>query len=88
MKKSLKAAKKVGVSLIGIPILILGIILIPLPGPGLLVSLLGLIILSTEFDWAHRYQMKARSELKKIYDKAKERTDAAKKDNGKTDGSS
>lgn len=78
MKKPLKIVKKVGIILVGIPLLVLGIILIPLPGPGLLVCLLALIILSTEFDWAHRYQIKARSELKNIYDKAKERTEAAK----------
>jgi uncharacterized protein (TIGR02611 family) len=39
----------VGASLVG-----LGVILIPLPGPGWLVVFLGLAVLGTEFPWARR----------------------------------
>ncbi len=46
--------RKVGVLLVGIPVLALGIALVPLPGPGTLVILAGLAILSLEFDWADR----------------------------------
>lgn len=46
--------RKVGVLLVGVPVLALGIALVPLPGPGTLVILAGLAILSLEFDWADR----------------------------------
>lgn len=71
MSKTASAVRKIAVALIGIPILVLGIILIPLPGPGLLISLLGLIILSTEFDWAKGPADKAKAAVKSLIDKAK-----------------
>ncbi len=75
MKKVLLGAKKVVIALIAFPLLIFGIILIPLPGPGLVVCALALFLLSLEFDWANRYFDKAKQELVAIYNKAKERAD-------------
>lgn len=46
--------KKIGVGIIGGIVLVVGVILIPYPGPGWLVVFAGLGILSTEFDWAKR----------------------------------
>jgi uncharacterized protein (TIGR02611 family) len=43
-----------GVALIGGAVVVLGIILIPYPGPGWLVVFAGLAILATEFEWARR----------------------------------
>lgn len=71
MRSSIKALRKIGVLLVGIPVLILGIILVPLPGPGLLVIIAGLLILSLEFEWAKRYVQKAKTELKKLSNKSK-----------------
>lgn len=71
--------RKLGAVLVGVPVLILGIILIPLPGPGLLVCFLGLLILSTEFEWAQNYRNRAQAELKKIIDKTKERQEKINK---------
>lgn len=42
------------VGVIGLAVLIVGIVLIPYPGPGWLVVFAGLGILASEFDWAHR----------------------------------
>jgi len=39
---------------VGIVTLVVGVMLLVLPGPGLLVMLLGLAILATEFTWAKR----------------------------------
>ena len=75
MSVGTKALRKLVVGLIGFPLLAFGIVLIPLPGPGVLISLLAFFILSLEFDWAEKYFSKAKNELKKIYDKAKERAD-------------
>ncbi len=73
MKRVVKAVRKVVVALIGFPVLVIGIILIPLPGPGILICLLALFILSLEFDWARPYLKKAKSELDKVIQKAKSR---------------
>lgn len=65
--------KKLLISLVGFPILIIGIILIPLPGPGILVTLLGLFILSFAFEslkpHLERYKTKLRDIIKKSKDK-------------------
>jgi len=45
---------KVGVGLAGISIVLVGIALLPLPGPGWLVIIAGLGVLSLEFQWAQR----------------------------------
>lgn len=47
-------AKKVFIGIAGGIVLIVGVILIPYPGPGWLVVFAGLGILSTEFAWAQR----------------------------------
>lgn len=71
MKKAYKAARKLIVSLIGFGVLALGIILIPLPGPGILVCILGLFILSWEFAWAERHLDRAKAAQRKIIEKAR-----------------
>ena len=53
-------ARKTGVAVGGGIVLLLGIILIPYPGPGWLVVFAGLGILSTEFEWARRILKYAR----------------------------
>lgn len=45
-------ARRIVVGIIGGIVLLVGIILIPYPGPGWLTVFAGLGILSTEFDWA------------------------------------
>lgn len=75
MKQSAKNFRRFIVSIVGFPLLAAGIILIPIPGPGLLLSFLALFILSFEFDWASKGFQKTKSEFRKIYIKAKERAD-------------
>jgi tellurite resistance protein TerC len=48
----LKRLKKIIVSIIGTTILLLGLVLIVLPGPAIIIIPLGLGILALEFDWA------------------------------------
>lgn len=80
MKKIVKAARKLTVAIIGFAVLILGLILIPLPGPGILVTILGLFILSWEFTWAQRHLDRAKTAQKKIVEKAKAKRETVKKD--------
>lgn len=54
LKRTQAAAKKTVIGILGGIVVILGIIMIPYPGPGWVVVFLGLGILSTEFDWAKR----------------------------------
>ncbi len=42
------------VAVLGASIALLGLVLVPLPGPGWLVVFLGLAVLGTEFAWARR----------------------------------
>lgn len=46
--------RKVVVGVAGGAVVLLGLMLIPLPGPGIPVVVMGIVILSTEFVWAAR----------------------------------
>lgn len=81
----MKSLRVMLVSLVGFPLLVLGLILIPAPGPGLLVCLLALLILSTEFPWAKRYQDSLKARLKKIYEESKARADKVERWGDKRD---
>jgi uncharacterized protein (TIGR02611 family) len=52
--RSLDHGYRVGVGIVGGLVVVLGLITIPLPGPGWLTVLAGLFILATEFLWAER----------------------------------
>ena len=85
MTKIHRALKRIIISVIGFPLFVVGLILIPLPGPGVLVSLLALFILSLEFDWASDGFEKAKRQLKDIYEKSKERSEKIEKWGDKSD---
>ncbi|MBT0567965.1 TIGR02611 family protein [Williamsia sp. CHRR-6] len=59
-RPTLDLAYRIGIGVLGLAVLILGIVLIPYPGPGWLVVFAGLGILATEFAWAHRTLVFAR----------------------------
>jgi uncharacterized protein (TIGR02611 family) len=50
----LRVAYKVGVALAGILVVAVGLVLVPLPGPGWLIVFVGVAVLGTEFPAAHR----------------------------------
>jgi tellurite resistance protein TerC len=54
------AIRRALVGLLGTTIVLLGLILVFLPGPGALVVLIGLAVLGTEFVWARRVIRRAR----------------------------
>jgi uncharacterized protein (TIGR02611 family) len=45
---------KIAIALVGLVIVALGLLLVPLPGPGWAIVLLGLAAWATEFHWAQR----------------------------------
>jgi uncharacterized protein (TIGR02611 family) len=50
----MKAVRRFAVTLVGAAIVVLGIALMVLPGPGFLILAVGLAILATEYAWARR----------------------------------
>jgi uncharacterized protein (TIGR02611 family) len=52
------------VGVVGVVIVVIGLILVPLPGQGWLVVILGLAILASEFEWAQRLLHLVKSTLK------------------------
>ena len=52
--------KRFAVTLVGAAVTVLGILLMPLPGPGILVVVVGLTILATEYAWARRLLVTAK----------------------------
>jgi hypothetical protein len=79
MGRSKKFIRQVISGAVGFPLLLIGLILIPLPGPGLIICFLALLVLSFGFDSAAGYLEKIKIEFKKIYDKARERADKIEK---------
>jgi uncharacterized protein (TIGR02611 family) len=49
-----RAVRRGGVFLVGMTLLVAGTAMLVLPGPGIAVILLGLVVLSAEFRWAKR----------------------------------
>lgn len=56
--------RKIAVGLLGGAVLVGGIAMLGLPGPGIPVALLGLSILAMEFPWARRAQQRVRMRAK------------------------
>lgn len=54
IKKTKKAVKKSSIGLLGGLVVVVGLILVPYPGPGWLIVFAGLAILATEFEQARR----------------------------------
>lgn len=54
---------RIVVGVVGLAVVVLGLILVPFPGPGWLVVFLGLAIWASEFEWAQRLLHRARLTL-------------------------
>lgn len=68
-----KWVKKIVVFVLGIPLLAVGIVLIPLPGPGLIIMFLALLLLATEIEQVQPFLERRKSELKKLWAEYKRR---------------
>lgn len=75
--------RRVVVTLLGFAVLLVGIVLLALPGPGLVVVALGFTILATEFVWAWRaqryVQTKARSAGRRAWRSRAGRSDSPRR---------
>lgn len=54
MDKIKRHSKRVFIGVVGVSVFLIGVVLIPYPGPGWLIVFAGLAILSTEFEFAQR----------------------------------
>jgi len=54
MDKVIRHSKRVAIAIIGGVIILVGLVLIPYPGPGWLIVFAGFAVLSTEFEFATR----------------------------------
>lgn len=75
-----RSSKRIAVTVAGFAVVIAGLAMIPLPGPGFLVIILGLAILATEYAWAatmlertKEYAAKGGSVAKGAYKKVRRR---------------
>ena len=61
--RALDLSYRITVGVVGVAIIAIGIVLLPLPGPGWLIIFAGLFVLSTEFEWAERLLEFARDKV-------------------------
>ena len=65
-----RSGKRIAVTIVGFAVLIAGGVMLITPGPGVLVILLGLGILATEWAWAERMLDRAKEGGKVVLDQA------------------
>ena len=66
-------ARRVGIFIAGWIVVLVGLILVPLPGPGWVVAFVGLSLLASEFAWAARLRDRAQHLLAKSVHRLQER---------------
>ena len=79
MKRVKTAAKKIIVSVVGFSVVVIGIILLPLPGPGMLIIIAGVAILATEFEKADKLLKQLRRRFEEATKKTRSLLDKNKK---------
>jgi uncharacterized protein (TIGR02611 family) len=72
-----RAVRRGGVFLVGMTLLVAGAAMLVLPGPGIAVILLGLVVLSAEFQWAKRVLAWARERATDLKEQAQSRMPGA-----------
>lgn len=75
MKKTTNLIRRIIALSVGLPVTVAGLVLIPLPGPGVLLTLIGLWILSFGFDSVKRPLDTFKQKLIAIYRQAYQRYD-------------
>ena len=77
-KKSLTShTRRLIVTIIGVALVVVGIVLLVVPGPGILVTFAGLAVLGSEYDWAQDILSWARTRYRRTRAKLKARSSSA-----------
>jgi len=69
MNLLLSQARKIVIGVVGVTVLVIGLAMLVLPGPGWVVIFVGLALLGTEFVWAKRLLAKAKQTAVNAKDK-------------------
>jgi uncharacterized protein (TIGR02611 family) len=72
-----RAVKRGGVFIVGMALLLAGVAMLVLPGPGIAAIVLGLVVLSAEFKWAQRILTWARERFTALKQEAQARMPGA-----------
>jgi uncharacterized protein (TIGR02611 family) len=70
MRVIARNSKRMAIFVVGVVLLAAGIVMLVIPGPGLLVIIAGLAVLATEFVWAERLLDQAKEKAEQVKDKA------------------
>ena len=73
MRVIARNSKRMAIFVVGVVLLAAGLVMLVVPGPGLLVIIAGLAVLATEFAWAERLLDTAKEQATKAKDKATSR---------------
>ena len=68
-----RSARRIAVTVVGGVLLLAGAVMVVTPGPGLIVIILGLVVLATEYAWARRALDKARERAKRTAERIRRR---------------
>lgn len=75
-----RMAKRIAIGIVGGTVLVMGIVMMVTPGPGIAGILVGLGILGLEFAWARIWLKKIKARAQDVARNFKERTAAHKRD--------
>ena len=78
-----RSARRIAVTVVGTVLLLAGAVMIVTPGPGLVVIILGLVVLATEYAWARRALEKARDRAKRTADRVRRRRPTTEREGGR-----
>jgi tellurite resistance protein TerC len=68
-----RTIKRIGITLAGVIVILAGVAMLVLPGPGLLTIVLGLMILGAEFEFARRWVQRIKIRTRQAIDYARRR---------------
>jgi uncharacterized protein (TIGR02611 family) len=71
MKTVLRHTWRIIIIVVGLTVLIAGLLMLVLPGPGIVVLIAGLAILATEFVWAARLLERAKEHATRVTQRGK-----------------
>jgi tellurite resistance protein TerC len=66
---ALRWARRIVISIVGFSVVMIGVLMIVLPGPAVVVIPIGLAILGLEYAWARRWLRKAKEQSAIVADK-------------------
>jgi uncharacterized protein (TIGR02611 family) len=70
MRGLTRLLRRIAVTIVGTVILVVGVVLLVAPGPGLLVILLALLVFAVEYEWARRRLAAVQARARSAADKA------------------